>query len=118
MQKSNASSENVEFVRELRASENLCTGEVDALYVGPRSQGMPSGYKVPCASLQPPDTEETRRDAAFMCPVPAGKGLERCGEGRAPPLATTKCCRIDVAIVNLFLRARSLLPGSSTHRSA
>lgn len=73
-------------------------------------------YPVPPYSL--PDTEEPSRDAAFMCPEPVGKGLEHCGEGRAPPLATTKCCRIDVAIVNLFLRARSLLPGSSTHRSA
>lgn len=85
---------------------------------GPGHKACHQGTKYPVLPYSLPDTEETRRDAAFMCPVPAGKGLERCGEGRAPPLATTKCCRIDVAIVNLFLRARSLLPGSSTHRSA
>lgn len=83
------------------------------------------GTKYPVLLYSFPDTEETSRDAAFMCSVPAGKGLEHCGEGRASPfsqpiwgrwLATAKCCRIDMAIVNLFLRACSLLPGSSTHR--
>lgn len=73
MKKSNASSENFEFVHELRTSENLCTGEVDVLYVGPRSHGMPSGYKVPCASLKPPRHWRAQQRRCLHVPWTCGK---------------------------------------------
>ena len=38
------------------------------------------GTKYPVLPYSFPDTEETSRDAAFMCPVPAGKGWNTVGK--------------------------------------